>query len=776
MKMIINRLKKQKFVSTLKILSLGVGIACTLILFYVGLSKLKSDEFYSDSDRMYQVFMGIKTANVDGVYPSGFQPLGPALMTDIPQIEYGTVVNFSGRNHYYFNNIIVEANTMYADSMFFNVFERAFLVGNSKESLLLVNKAVITKAFALKVFGEVNVVGKKLDLKGSREVEVSGVIENWPSNSSFDAEVILSFATLRDEDRLYMGWLGGDSFHAFIKLMQGANINDVETQFPDFQEMYMNMDRLRERNVDITFKAISLAKAPFLKNKQLKSTIIILFLLAALLFGLVCFNTILLSIAQQQKMLKEFFVRRLQGSSNFGLQKLLFYDVFFQYFLSIIVAFSTLKIISPIVLQSFNIDILSSILTPMFIGVLSTILIVLFVVVFGIPSLVMRRKLIRMQNSTIASKQSGYADLPLAFQIGLSFTLFVFFFFILKQLNYIQNFDKGYDSSQLAYVELNNEQLFGKDELIKSELLKLPGIQGACLSDDIPLYGLSGNNFGLKPDGIDYKNFRYLNADADFFTTFGVNVNGKGFSQNYVDSNSVLISESVALELGLDDPLYKHIYGNGGEAFTIVGIVPDIVAGTIHNEKSHIVFNRYSEPSVYSILTLRLNDKLLTETRREIVSTIQRIASDRPVDLKFYDQQVLRNYEFDYAIKKTVTFFSIIAIILTIAGLVGFFLSEIVKRVKEIGIRKVNGASEWSLLLLINKGFIIKTAFALIVFSPIAYWLCKLWLGSYAYHVPLNPMVWIVLSLSIEIVVFVSISVVIGRAIKKNPIEALRYE
>jgi putative ABC transport system permease protein len=228
--------------------------------------------------------------------------------------------------------------------------------------------------------------------------------------------------------------------------------------------------------------------------------------------------------------------------------------------------------------------------------------------------------------------------------------------------------------------------------------------------------------------------------------------------------------------LGIENPINHPIYKNSGRPFKIVGVVPDIVYGTLHGEKSGIVFNNYTKPDVYSTLTIRVNPENFAQTMESIRSRIAHVIPNVPVQIKFYNTELMAKYEFDYAIKRTVLFFAIIAALLTVSGLVGYSINAILKRIKEIGVRKVNGASEWTLLGFLNRGLLIKCVLALLLFSPLAWYIVNLGLENYAYHIAINPWVIVVLSAIVIVVVFVTISLAVWNIVKRNPVDALRYE
>ena len=740
---ILRRLQRQKVTSIFKIVSMGIGIASSLILFYIAFNQLNTDKFYQDKELKYQVFSETTTPNLEGVFSELSQPVVPSMMVDLAMVQFGTVIHNAAKVPFVFEEKVIEARTIYADSVFFKVLERPFVMGVPNSTLSQINSAVVSSSYAKKVFGRTDVVGETLNMRGSRYIDITGVIEDWPQNSSFDAEVIVSFETLRDEKRLNMSWNGGESYQGYLKLLPGTNVEDLENSFPAFLDKYMDIEGLKKKGFSISYLAVPITKAPYINNPRLKSALLIMFLLGGLLLGLVCFNTVLLSISQQQKMKKELHIRRIHGFSRGRIFRLLLYDALFQLSLSLLVSVVVTWYISPLVFSNYNINLASASHTFTFIALLVGITSILFVAIFAIPGQWSMRRLRLNQSAENTLKRSFVADIPLALQVGISFTLLVFFWFIFKQLDYIQNFDKGYISDNLIYIELNNEQLYSKDKLLKSELKQIQGVESTCLSDNVPLYSLPGNNYSTQPGGEDRRNFRNVYADEDFVATLDMEIFGPGFSQTAVNRNSV---------------------------------VPDIVSGTIHSEKKGIVFSRYDMPYVYSILTIRIAENRMTQTVNDIRSRIDQIVPGETIQIKYYNADLRANYKEDYAIKKTVSLFAIIAAILTIAGLVGFAVSSIQKRVKEIGVRKVNGAGEWSIVILLNRSFLIKSMIALLIFSPVSWWLIKTWLDNYAYHVQFRFDTIVALSLLIIGVVFTTVLLSVWNTVKRNPVESLRYE
>ena len=775
---VFKRLKSQKLTVWLRIISMGVGMASVLVLFYIAFNALSTDNFYPERNRIYQVFDKFKSPDFSGTYPKVIQPLVPAMAKDFPQVEVGTIIFNNDKTNYKVGESLTEANTLYADSLFFKVFRRRFVAGAASRSLRLKNSAVITQKLARKLFGNsLAAIGKIIYLNEVRPIIITGVIENWPANSSFRAGVLIAFATLKDEHRLYMGWGGGDSFWGYVKLVKGTEPHKIEKAMPDFLRKYYDVDAAKARGIFSTYKLIPLTKATFIKNPKKKVFYSMMIFIGVLVFGLVCFNSLLLILAGYGKFMKEIAIHRTLGASGFEIHKLVFNEALIYMLASSVVAVLFLVLINPFIETNFRFSLIEAFTNRSFLLLFLLVFVIAFVVIYIIPVRWSMRYFMATQKTASVSKPPMNINLQrvlLTLQIGISLSLFVFLFFINSQFNFIRHFNKGYDASHLVYIELKNKPLYTKDEVIKSEIARLPNVISACLSDDIPLWGLSGNSFSASPDGENAKVVRNISVDNDFFSTLKMKMEGPGFSR-IVRKNSVVITLQAAKLFQLKKPVGKTLYFHKSPV-VIRGVVDDIVSGSLHSAIQPIVFSRYDGPSVYSVVTVRIASAGMLSTVKKIQKTIQRIVPGQIVQVKYYDASLQENYQFDHAVKDTVSFFSILAALITLAGLVGFTLSMIHARTKELGIRKVNGASEKSLILLLNKVFMWNIAIALVIFIPVSWQISKLWLQQYAYAVTLKWWIFALASVLVTVAVIGVVSVFTFRAARRNPVEALRYE
>jgi len=775
---LLKRLKSHKLTLWLRIITMGVGMASALVLFYIALNELSTDNFYADKNQIYQVFDNFKSPDYSGVDEALVQPLVPAMVSDFAGVAVGTEVFNNGKTNYKVNESLIEANTIYADSLFFKVFKRWFVAGTANGSLLQKNTAVITQKLAKKLFGNnTTAMDKIIYLNEMRPITISGVIKDWPPNSSFKTDVILSFATLKDENRLYMGWGGGDSFKGFIKLTQHTNPNEIEKGMPAFLHKYYDVAADEARGFFSTYQLIPLTKATFIINPEKKVIYAIMIFIGVLIFGLVCFNSLLLILAGYRKFIKEIAIHRTLGASVFDIHKLIFNEALFYMLASTIVAILFILLINPFIESNFQFSLTKSFTNVSFLLLFLLVFFIAFVVIYLIPvrwSIQYFRTIQKTQSSYKPPINTNLQRALLTLQIGISLSLFIFMFFINRQFNFITHFNKGYDSNNLIYIALQNKPLYTKDAVIKSEIIKIPNVVSVCLSDAIPIWQLSGNGFSPNPDGENLKIVRNISVDKDFFATLKIKLKGLGFNGSAIHDNSVIVTRKAAKLFGFKHPVGKNVYRNG--ARLIVGLADDFVSGSLHSAMQPTVFSRYQYPSVYSVITARISTIGMAATVHKIKQTIKSIAPGQIVQVRYYDISLRENYRFDRAVKNTVSFFSILAALITLAGLVGFILSMINLRTKELGIRKINGASTNDLLLLLNKVFMWNIAVALVIFIPVSYQISKLWLQQYVYAVSIKWWVFALASALVSVLVFGVVSIFTFRAVRKNPVEALRYE
>ena len=773
--MFYRKIERDFFRSLVKLITMGIGVASSLILFYIIVNEFNTDSFYKDKNQIQQVFVDYKSPDWNFTGTQLMQPFIPALVQDFSEIETGTVIFDNGKTNFVYHENSIEANTIYADSLYFKVFSRAILEKKTDEILSGINTAVITKKFAKKCFGDnKSALSKIIYLNGSRPIEVIAVIEDWPANSSQTADVLLSFSTLKDENRLYMGWGGGDSFQGFIKLNKNVSAKVVEAKIPDFIKKYVDVDADEADGMFTTYLLVSISVANLKSNPDKKIILYIMLFVGILILGLVCFNALLINLSAYNKFLKDISIRRVLGASLSDLQRMILLESMLNILVTISIAIMFIWFMNPLVGGFYNFNFFDLLLNASYFWISFLVLVIIFLVNYLVPFNWIIGFFSNQNNFIKSTKNNRFQSILLTIQIGISLSLAIFLYFIHAQLSYANNYDKAYTSDNLIYIELNNEQLYKNHLVLKNEVLKLKNVQSACLSDGVITQGLGGNGFYDNPQEKDLKIFRQIFIDEDFFKTLRVEVKGTDYTKTG-ENKFIIVNKEVGNIINTENPIGKRLY-RGGDSREIKAVVPNLITGSLHTKTEPSVFSKYNEPSVYSTLSIRLSKNGLSTTLKKIKDVFNKIVPNQYIQIKFYNSDIEKNYQFDKTIEKTISFFALLAILITISGLIGFSINIVNKRTKEIGIRKVNGATSASIIVLFNKSFLLNILIAILIFIPISYYLVELWLQNYAYAIDISIWVFLLASLLIGILVLATVSIITYKYANNNPIKILRYE
>ncbi|NJO92668.1 MAG: FtsX-like permease family protein [Chloroflexia bacterium] len=253
----------------------------------------------------------------------------------------------------------------------------------------------------------------------------------------------------------------------------------------------------------------------------------------------------------------------------------------------------------------------------------------------------------------------------------------------------------------------------------------------------------------------------------------GMNVKGEAFGQNERD-DEVIINQTAAKLFGFNQPVGKTVYRHGIK--TIVGVVDDFVAGTIHQKTQPCVITRYIKPDAYSILTVRFSASNVERAVALLKQKIEKISPGVIYDVNYYENDILSNYQMEYGIRKIVTLFVVLSMFLTLAGLVGYSINKVSKRRKELGVRRVNGAKAKELMFMLNKSYVFIVIVAAIVFSPLAYLGINQLFTFYAYHTKVDLLSFGLVLIFVLFCVLLTVTASVWQIVKRNPVEALRYE
>lgn len=795
---------KNKAFSCINISGLALGMsACLVILQYAGF-ELSYDTFHTQVDRIYRVRMDVSVdGNLQISIPKNANAAGLALKTDFPEIEEtvrifpidGTIA--VKRDNTVFN----EKGIYFVDPSFLRVFSYPLLKGDAATALSEPNTVVITAAAASKYFHTEDPIGKRLVLReGPMDIPVivRGVMADVPENSHLDFDFLVSHATLVSawgEQRANKSW-GEAVFYTYILLKPAANIKAVEAKFPAFIARYHKLPA----NVQVTYhtqplKSIHLHSDLVQEAKVNGSSKEVYFLLLIALFVMMIawFNYINLSTARSIERAKEVGIRKVVGASRLQVFRQFIFESLLYNVLAIILALTILQLSQPLIIA----------LTGKPLTFWSNTWLLLAIGVFFLggavisaiyPGLVLSAfRPIRVLKGKFTSSATGNR-LRKGFtvmQFAACITLIIGTLTVYEQLSYMRNKDLGMNINQT--LVLNNPDVVDSTfasrlQFFKNELAKHPGVKYVVSSTSIP--GKTDNILkgGLmlagsaKEAGSTHYGFQ---VDHHFMDAYEIKLlAGRNFSEDFgTDKEGMIVNQAALKVLGIsmpDEAIGKKVATGWTNEKTIIGVVNDFHQKSLKSTHDPIVFvlDNSGKWGYYSV-KLDITDPS-KNSLPEVVAAIQNVWNQafpgNPFDYFFADAYFDEQYKSDKRFGKVFALFACLAIFVACLGLFGLVTFTITQKTKEIGVRKVLGASLPDIVYLLSRDFMQLVLIANLIAWPISYWVMKKWLQNYAFQIDMQAWLFLLPSLLVIAIALITIIIQVVKAARANPVKALKYE
>lgn len=805
LKTAIRSLLKNKIYSFINILGLSMSLAsCILILLYVQ-HEFSYDNFHKDADKIYRVALERKYpthATFYAVIPHSFAEV---MQQDFPEVEMttniggfgnqGVMVRYEKENQelIYFE----EENFSIADSNFFNMFQVPFIKGNAETALLKANSIVVTESIAAKYFGTTEPMGKLL-ITDFGEMTVTGVCEDFSQNSHMTFDFVASSKTFQFFNQPnFMGF----SAYTYLKLSEKGNAAQLESKFPQMVKNYASPQV--ETRLGISFDeyiAAGNGYRYFLQpiqdihlTSQLESEIkpngslayVRVFISIAIFVLLIaCINFMNLATARSAERAREVGVRKTMGSKKGNLiAQFLTESIVMSLFclvLAYILVFSLLPsfnnlVDKELVLQLNNLIIPLSLPLALMVGVLAGIYPAFFLSSFN-PVVVMKGKM--QTNRSGALLRNGLV----VFQFAISIVLIVGTLVINKQMTYMQEKNLGFDKEQTIIVEriglLNTQQ-----DAFRTELLNLAEVTAVGRANAVPGVGNRFLGTQFSPEGSS-EIYTTKSVFVDDYFADAINLEiiaGRAFSEEFEDSLSIILNETAVRSFGIEDPIGMKIFDKNNNdvelVYTVVGVVKDFHFQSLRDEISPLVLM----PSTAN--TGGLNSmfvKIKTENATEVISKIEDkwklLVETDPLKYSFYDQQLNGQYEAEQASGRLFLVFASLAILIACVGLFGLAAYITGLRTKEIGVRKVLGASVGSVVFLLSADFTKLVAISFVLAIPVSYYGMNWWLQDFAYQTSIGFEVYLIAGFSALFIAWATVSYQSIRAAMVNPTRSLRSE
>ncbi|MEJ0033663.1 MAG: ABC transporter permease [Bacteroidota bacterium] len=781
----IRSLMRNKGFSALNIAGLAVGLATfSLISFYV-YYELSFDKYHANADRIFRIVEDLKTENEMLYQAASSPPMGPHFQKDYPEVEkYVRFQNWSllaqrGDISSY------EKDSYITDSTVFDVFSWKLLKGDKRTALVEPNSIVLTETMAKKYFGDEDPLGQSIKMDYGN-YKITGVMEDVPENSHFRFSNLISFSTWsKDNKRAEDGAWFWNGFDTYLLLRDAKSVETLRTKMPDF--LKRNIEKGGMNYVDLPLQPLaSIYMAPqrsweggtrgSMSNVYILSTIALFILLIA------CFNYINLTTARASRRLKEVGLRKTLGAvkqmliTQFLGESIII--TFVSFVLAVILAWIALPAFRTLVESPLSLSILPQ---PWVIaGVAILLVLVVGLLAGAYPAFIISRFEPLQIFRPASMGMFGHNNLR-KFLVGVQFiitiTLVAGTMLVYDQLDVVRNQDLGFDKEGMLVVPTNGDTaIVNYLESVKNELKTVPGVVNITGSAQVP--GQSANNNYTEIEMQDGKmsptNINHNYVDYDFLTTYKIQlIAGRDFRRDVKadDTTAYLINEAAVKDFGWtpEQALGKRINKQG----RIIGVYKDFNYQSLHTAVQPMLMplTRY-----VSRLSIRIDSKDLPATIARVEQKWHSLIPYLPFDYSFLDVDFDRQYKADQQLGKVAGVFTGLAIFIGCLGLLGLTSFVVERRTKEIGIRKVLGASVGGVVVLITNEFVWLIVAALVVATPLTWYLIARWEENFTLQATINPLRFVIAGIAVLLFAWITIGFLSFRAANANPTKALRTE
>ena len=791
----LRNFKRHKGYAFINIAGLAIGIACCILIVLYIQYELSFDKYHDKADRIYLLkrhgsFGGKEhTSSSNNALSAGF------IKKDFPEVEDTVRIGFMPNPAVLCEEKkFYESRVLYADDSFFDIFTYPMTKGDPKSALQAPFSVVITEKIAEKYFGEKDPIGRSLRFNNQDNFTVTGVIKNVPRNSHLLFDMLCSFQTLYSKypkGHAFLNHFDSNTFRTYILLKKDTDSSTLEGKFPEFIKKYGGI-KLKILGISIEYFLMPLADiqlhTPLSGGKTGIGTILYIYifaLIAGIILIIACINFMNLTTARSAKRAQEVGMRKVLGAQKSELVRQFLFESFFYSFISLPLALGlaefTLPTMSSIAGYELSIDFSKMLrLFPallgvaVFVGLIAGSYPAFFLAAFQ-PARVLKG------SAKTGAGNSFFRSVLVVMQFSISVALIIGTIIITRQLDYMKNKNPGFDKEQVVILPFRDEELRKSLVTIKNELKVHSDIVNVAVSSDIP--GQYPQYNQKLPEGFsrDQSQLMYdLVVDEDFIPTLGMEIiEGRNFSKEFgADQKaSAIINETAAKEFGWENPLGKKIGGYRGIK-TVIGVVRDYHQIPITQEIKPL-YIRFDPDDVYNpyrMLSIRIAPGSVSRAMKYIEKTWNKIYPIHPFDYFFLDESFNDQFKETERIRELISHFAGLAIFIACLGLFGLasFVAE--QRTKEIGIRKVLGASTSGIVFMISREFTKMIVLANAIAWPVAYFVMRNWLQTFPYRENISVLIFIFSGI---IVLFIGLATISFQSIKAglaNPVDSLKYE
>jgi ABC-type antimicrobial peptide transport system permease subunit len=783
-KIALRNIWKNKGFSFINISGLAVGMASAVLILLWIQSEVTYDQFHERKDRIYQAWNKATFSGKLQCWSTTPKVLASALSRDLPEVEHATRVNWGSRFLFSLGEKRISELGNIVDSNFLQVFSFPLLKGNPKTVLMDMHSVVLTEKFAEKLFGDEDPMGKIVKLDNKDNFKVTGVLKDLPNNTRFQFEYLLPWSYLRSTGGDDENW-GNNSTSTYVLLKENASFASANSKIKKIKTRY-------DKNEDPKWEMFIYPMSRWRLYSNFKNGVedggkiefVRMFGVVAIFILLIaCINFMNLSTARSEKRAKEVGIRKVVGAQKrflvgqfIGESILL---AFFAGILALIIVQLSLPGFNQLTDKKLFIDFGSA-------GFWAAA--VAFILVTGIlagsyPAFFLSSfQPVKVLKGTF--KASNALITPRKTLVVLQFTfailLIICTIIVKQQIDYAKNRELGYNRNNLIYHFLTGD-LTKNYTLVKNELLN-KGIATSVCRMSAPITQSWSDTWGVQWEGKDPNDktdFDIVTADENLGPTVGVEfIKGRDFDlQKFpTDTSSAILNESAAKAMGFKEPV-GQVIKNWDREWRIVGVIKDFILRSPYHPMNPMVIQNAPSGDWFNVMHIKFNDKNSTaQNLKSAESIFKKFNTEFPFEYKFVDEEYATKFEDEKRTSTLAALFAGLTIFISCLGLFGLATYMAENRTKEIGVRKVLGASVGGIAALLSKDFLKLVLISFVIASPIAWWAMYQWLQDYPYRVSIQWWVFVLTGIISVLIAVFSVSYQAIKAAIANPVKSLRTE
>ncbi|UPK68290.1 ABC transporter permease [Chitinophaga filiformis] len=791
---------RKKAYSAINITGLAIGITCCILITLYVQDELSYDRYNSHFDKIYRVLHAYRNPkDVDrnsAPAPEDYQvwgnaPVAPSLAADFPEIK--KIVRFTSPNTFLLEHgerRFQQEGFVFTDSTVFDIFSWKMLAGNPKVALVAPNSVVLTKSIAEKYFGNENPLGQTLRVDNQETFTVTGVMEDVPANSHLSFNGLVSMSTFRKwRPEIFDEW-GYIDFYTYFLMPEHTDIKTLEAKIPAFAARhYPKSDR---SIYTIAFEPLS---AAYLHSKAQRqpgptgslSNVYIFSIIAIFVLLIACINFVNLSTARSMERAREVGVRKAVGAYQQGLIYQFLTESILISFSAVLLAIIFTILALPAIREISGKPLTYSLLLSWkFTPALVLLPFVLGLLAGSYPAWVLARfRPVEVLKGQFRSSNKGIAlrKALVIVQFSLSIALIAGTMIVYSQLKHLRSHSLGFRQDQMLVIDYGGDQKVNESfETIKAVLAKNPAVQSITASRAVPGDFYPNGTTFIESQSGEMKNETpgMYEIDFDFIPAYEMKMAaGRAYSREFPTDaqEALIINEAAARQFGYANPadIVGKRFEQWGRKGAVIGVVKDFNYQSLHKKVEPLAM-RMAPQSSLSKLSLRIKTDHLSQTLKELEQTWATLAPHRPFLYSFLDQSFNKQYQQDARFGELFAAFAGLTIFIACLGLFGLATYATEQRVKEIGVRKVLGASVTNIVRLLSSDFIKLVLVAILIATPVIWWAMQEWLEGYAYRISIQW--WMIAMAGILAVVtaLLTVSLLAVKAALMNPVKALRTE